>query len=365
MPPKRVKCFVAMAFGKQDCDTLYDKCIAPALKWFKFEPIRIDRREHRDDLNNYIIRMLKESDIALADLTYSRPSVYYEAGFAERQIPVIYTVRKDHLSRTQPDDRLWVHFDLEMKKIVPWHDPNDSNFVRRLKGRIAYLAKPIIKQRQKDEVIERDRLRFASLSIASRCQEIYKKFKFMLKSKRYWTASFWDIESRPEFWTYSPLRFQTNFNPLIGIKKVNKTCQICAVLVAESLTKKQIETAIRFISGSSLVKHNEDIIDFEDHFFLCSLRSIPESRLTACFPSAQPMEPPTTFTWRSSVYKDRERRVSIYLVSPISSMIQLRTEIGLLSAKLSDKESSQRVYLLKGRYGRPEIQFERKRLRGE
>ena len=264
MPPRRVKCFVAMAFGKQDCDTLYDKCIAPALKWFKFEPIRIDRREHKDDLNNYIIRMLKESDIALADLTYSRPSVYYEAGFAERQIPVVYTVRKDHLSRTQPDDRLWVHFDLEMKKIVPWHDPNDSNFVRRLKRRIAYLAKPIIKQRQKDEVIERDRLQFASLSVALRCQEIYKKFKLMLKSKRYWTASLWDIEIHPDPWMRSPLQFLTNLNPLIGIKKVNKTCQMCTVLVAESLTKRQIETAIRFISGSSLVKNE---IDFEDHFF--------------------------------------------------------------------------------------------------
>jgi hypothetical protein len=249
-----------------------------------------------------------------------------------------------------------------MKKIVPWHDPNDSNFVRRLKGRIAYLAKPIIKQRQKDEVIERDRLKFASLSVASRCEEIYKKFKLMLKSKRFWTASLWDIKTRFPLQMYSPLRFLIDLNPLIGIKKVNKTCQICAVLVAESLTKKQIETAVRFINGSSLIDSKEDIIGYEDHFFLCSLRRIPEFRLTACFPSAQQTELPTTFTLKekSTFPESRERKVSIHLISPISSMTQLRTEIKLRAAKLTDKESSQKIYLLKGGYGEPKIQFERK-----
>lgn len=78
-------------------------------------PIRVDRKQHRDDLNNFIRRMIKECDIVLADLTYTRPSVYYEAGFAERFSPVVYTVRTDHLSRSQPDEQLRVHFDLEMK----------------------------------------------------------------------------------------------------------------------------------------------------------------------------------------------------------------------------------------------------------
>ena len=75
-----------MAFGREDCDTVYDRHIVPALRSLKIDPVRIDRREHKDDLNSYIIRMLRDSDIALADLTYSRPSVYYEAGFAERRI---------------------------------------------------------------------------------------------------------------------------------------------------------------------------------------------------------------------------------------------------------------------------------------
>ena len=165
------------------------------------------------------------------------------------------------MSRTQPDDRLWVHFDLEMKKIVPWNDPNDLSFVGRLKRRIAYLAKPIIRQNQKDEVIERDRQEFASLSVSSRCDEIYKKFQLMLKAKRFWTARWWDMQKG---WWHFPA------DPLLGIKKVNRTCQLSAVLAAESLTKKQIEEAVRFIRGSRLldhddlfVLHKEDIVPLE------------------------------------------------------------------------------------------------------
>lgn len=360
-----MKCFVAMAFGRKDCDTVYDRHIVPALTSFKIDPLRIDRREHRDDLNNFIIRMLRESDIALADLTYSRPSVYYEAGFAERQIPVIYTVRKDHLNRSQQDDRLWVHFDLEMKKIVPWDNPKDPNFLKRLKRRIAYLAKPIFKQRQKDEYIERDRQKFASLSIASRCQEIYKRFQLILKSKRFWTASLWDLKIESAPWSFSPLRSLIGFSPLIGIKKVNETCQVCAVLVAESLTKKQIGTAIRFVRGSSMIDSNEDIIDFEEYFFLCSLRKVPDSRLTACFPQAQPTESPTTFTLEDkSTRWDKERRVSINLISPINSIAELRSEIRSNGAKLTDKRSNQYTYLLEKGSAR-KIQFERKQSNGE
>jgi nucleoside 2-deoxyribosyltransferase len=363
MPTKGIKCFVAMAFGREDCDTLYDRHIVPALTSFKIDPIRVDRREHKDDLNNYIIRMLRESDIALVDLTYSRPSVYYEAGFAERQIPVIYTVRKDHLSRSQPDDRLRVHFDLEMKKIVPWHDPNDLSFVRRLRRRIAYLAKPIIRQRQEDKVIERDRREFASLSVASRCREIYKKFELMLQGKRFWTVSLKDIIR--SVWGRLPVSeilIGIELEALIGIKKVNKTCQLCGVLVAESLTKNQIGTAITSIRGFSLIDHHKDIIDYEDHFFLCSLKKVPVSRLTGCFPSAQPTESPTTFTLKQeSIGGDRDRRVSIYLISPIDSMARLRAEIRSNGAKLTDKRSNQHTYLVENSRGERKIQFERKK----
>ena len=121
-----------MAFGHRDCDKVYNNHIVKVLRGMSIEPVRVDRRQHKDDLNIYIIRTLKEAEIAIVDLTYARPSVYYEAGFAERNIPVIYTVRKDHLNMSQTDDRLRVHFDLTMKKIITWSNSEREAQMRRL-----------------------------------------------------------------------------------------------------------------------------------------------------------------------------------------------------------------------------------------
>jgi len=63
--------------------------IAPLMRRKKITPVRVDRQEHLDDINNRIIRELKQCDFAIADLTFARPSVYHEAGFAQRCVPVI------------------------------------------------------------------------------------------------------------------------------------------------------------------------------------------------------------------------------------------------------------------------------------
>src|SRR5215472_9716952 len=54
------------------------------------------RLEHNDDIDKRIMKEIKACDFAIADLTYARPSVYFEAGFAQRSVPV--TSRKDHRS---------------------------------------------------------------------------------------------------------------------------------------------------------------------------------------------------------------------------------------------------------------------------
>lgn len=123
----RAACFMAMAFGREDTDSLYEDQIFPVLKRNKIKPIIINRRQSNQDLNIQIIEELLTCDLCISDLTYARPSVYYEAGFAERFILVIYTVRKDHLSRGQPDE-LRVHFDLQMKPLITWANPKDPTF---------------------------------------------------------------------------------------------------------------------------------------------------------------------------------------------------------------------------------------------
>ena len=104
-------CFIAMAFGHKDTDDLYEKQLLPVLTRLGINAIRIDLMQSNDDINIQIIELLKSAHFCISDLTYARPSVYFEAGFAQHTIPVIYSVRRDHLDPGQPEDRR-VHFDL-------------------------------------------------------------------------------------------------------------------------------------------------------------------------------------------------------------------------------------------------------------
>ncbi|HUS50435.1 MAG TPA: hypothetical protein VMZ91_09740, partial [Candidatus Paceibacterota bacterium] len=78
---KKISCFVACAFGKDDVDEIYENAILPVLKLMEIKPYRVDQIEHNDDIDNKIIELISKCDICIADLTYARPSVYYEAGY--------------------------------------------------------------------------------------------------------------------------------------------------------------------------------------------------------------------------------------------------------------------------------------------
>jgi hypothetical protein len=176
-----------MALGKQDTDTLYDRCIAPQLRRRRISPIRIDRVEHNDDIDDRIIQELKSCDLALADLTYARPSVYFEAGFAARQVPVIYTCRKDHF-KPQVDDpfgNFRVHFDLQMKNIIPWSSPNDPGFVSRLNRRIDRVIRPLLRERQTQEALAKAAAAFHALPLRDRLNQLLLTAQRLLRKAGY------------------------------------------------------------------------------------------------------------------------------------------------------------------------------------
>jgi hypothetical protein len=95
---RKLRCFVATAFGYEDTDYIYDQWIKPAVEEAELIPIGIDRIIHNDRSDARIRTELINADVVIADLTYARPSVYWEAGFAEHMVSVIYTCRKDHFS---------------------------------------------------------------------------------------------------------------------------------------------------------------------------------------------------------------------------------------------------------------------------
>lgn len=358
MTQKKIKCFVAMAFGHTDCDLIYDRHILPVLRKLNVSPIRVDRKQHRDDLNNYIIRMLKESDIILADLTYARPSVYYEAGFAERFSPVIYTARADHLSRAQSDEQLRVHFDLEMKKIVAWRYPNDKTFSAHLKRRLTYLLRPIIADNTEKEKEHLEKQNFSKLSITERCNIVDASISAALKKKKFWLRSFAGIK-------YSLYRAVQPSIFFIGAKLVRKTVILSIVFIADSITKKQIQTITWQQNSTMLIQKNEkqNVTSYDVHYYFCSLRKTPHTRLTSVFPYAKPDNKIGSYNFpqtKTSIGEKETVNRKMWLISPIESQKmakQIATDIA--NEHRTEKTNIYTGLLESYRYGPNYIVFKR------
>ena len=156
-----------MAFDIVDTDRWFDDVLEPLLRSLRCKPVRIDRVEHNDNIDTRIIAEIEKADFVVADLTYARPSVYFEAGYAQRSIPVIYTCRKDHLQppkETTPESHR-VHFDLAMRNIVAWKSPDDPIFADRIAKRIALISRPILAGQKRALEVQQEEEKFRSLSL--------------------------------------------------------------------------------------------------------------------------------------------------------------------------------------------------------
>lgn len=178
MPTKRaLKVFVAMAFGRDDTDALYNTALRPLLtRPGDLRPIRVDRSNRNEPIDEQIYRFMDQSELCVADLTYARPSVYYEAGWMRgKEKAVIFTCRADHLDRRKPAelaDQLRVHFDVEQESIVVWKSPTDRAFRRRLQARLSTVLRPLLKRRDADARRREEEAHFARLSPSKRCQAL-------------------------------------------------------------------------------------------------------------------------------------------------------------------------------------------------
>jgi nucleoside 2-deoxyribosyltransferase len=164
--PPRLRCFVAMAFDRADADSVYD-AVEKAMESIGIKTLRVDRIEHNDDIDKRIIQEIEAADLVLADLTYARPSVYFEAGYAQRMVPVIYIARRDHFQDKpeDPNGNLRVHFDLRMRNIIAWTSGHDRTFVKRLRDRVIKVTKPLISQRKAETARKQQITDFNGLSL--------------------------------------------------------------------------------------------------------------------------------------------------------------------------------------------------------
>jgi hypothetical protein len=301
-------CFVAMAFGNDDTDQYYENLVLPVLKQNNITPVIINRHQSNDDLNFQIFEQLRKADLCIADLTYTRPSVYFEAGFAEREIPVIYTVRKDHLSRSQPDDRR-VHFDLQMKPLIDWKTPNDKTFSRRLELRIkstflsAWLRDQTIKQ--KDEEAEK---RFNSVAPLSRLAHLRSHCVLKLHEKGYdkknWYKNYqFDNrqvaeEYKNEHKKYVHERVVSGYENYVHGYKVDKNKLLTTSVQAfTSPTKTELINIAQYYTTSYFLSEDiKQIIDEKKikniyiNVLVVSLNTLSSSRIENALPNITPLE---------------------------------------------------------------------------
>ena len=123
--------FIAMWIHK-DMNNIYET-IAQAITQTGYKPIRIDKKEHINKIDDEILSEINQSRFIVCDLTSEkekpRGSVYFEAGYTlGKNIPIIWTCKKE-LEKELP-------FDIRQYNCLTWEEDNLNSFEKKLKHRI-------------------------------------------------------------------------------------------------------------------------------------------------------------------------------------------------------------------------------------
>jgi nucleoside 2-deoxyribosyltransferase len=170
-----IKCFIACAFGREEVEYLFEHAIKEALSQLKIKVLRVDKINHNEKIDQKILDLINQADFGIADLTFARPSVYFEAGILQGQgKQVIYLARKDHLTPLHDDlyGNFKIHFDLITCNIILWNQINNS-LIEVLKKRISLVVKPMQKQRLAESKTLLSQTVFHNLSVAERIETLH------------------------------------------------------------------------------------------------------------------------------------------------------------------------------------------------
>jgi hypothetical protein len=119
--------FIAMWFDKSM--DMAHTAIQAGIRSAGYEPLRIDRKEHNNKIDDEIVAGIRRSKFLVADFTGHRGGVYFEAGLATGLgLPVIWLCRKDELEKT--------HFDTRQYNFIVWEADKPSELAKALQNRI-------------------------------------------------------------------------------------------------------------------------------------------------------------------------------------------------------------------------------------
>jgi len=327
----RLRCFVAMMFGGAQTDKVYDRLIKPAVRQLKIVPIRIDRVQHNDNIDRRIMRELEECDLAIADLTLARPSVYFEAGYAERKVPVIYTSRKDHL-RPRDDDahgNFRVHFDLQMRNIITWRSEKDTDFARRLRARIKKVVRPILLEKAKREAENEAAERFSRLSMQSRVRTVRE-----IGSQELRASGFRETNFPPRAYPQTPLLTKNATAVGMTISDTAKTTLEWGYRASRNAFDdfQDLHSPKGRMSSPAHVTAN---------WVMCTFKKLKAARLHEIFPLARQLDSATFLV--TDTYLREDDAIYMHIVDEIKSEDDFRARMRLLTRKICENARDSRA----------------------
>jgi len=130
--------FVAMPFAPRFTQ-LFEMALYPGIERAGYAPVRIDRTEHNNRIDDEIIAAIRRSRFVVADLSMHRGGIYFEAGYAlGLGLPVVWTVEQQALDNNE------VHFDNRQYNFLVWNEGGYDDLAKRLSNRIeATIGRPL------------------------------------------------------------------------------------------------------------------------------------------------------------------------------------------------------------------------------
>ena len=133
--------FVAMSFSPE-MTSAYERGLQVGIERAGYVPIRVDRTEHVNRIDDEIVARIRRAAFVVADFTDQKSGVYFEAGFAlGLNLPVIWSCREDDIDNLHFDIRQYNCYCLERRsrprqtssashRSYCWSRPESSPLVR-------------------------------------------------------------------------------------------------------------------------------------------------------------------------------------------------------------------------------------------
>ena len=311
---RQLTAFVACAFGRTDIENLYDYAIKRVLRQSDISPLRVDRLEHNDDIDDKILELIAACDFCIADLTYARPSVYYEAGRAHGLgKPVIFTARSDHFRPSNNDDfgNLRIHFDLQMKNIIKWSKSVDT-FRARLASRIRTVTRPLRKRLAVQQAEAQARQRFAKVSQATNRADILNAVQEMLVQRRFKTETGTELLDGEKC--------------VQGVTRSHGRPIFVLVLAGTTFTKRQLKV-LQYWPSLTWVRNEGQppLRDLVSHVMCCALRAVPPGRIADALPSFYRRDGVKVYSRGKEVTSASE--VHLHILDSIESLPDLQSRL--------------------------------------